>query len=128
MVDWVEDREQVPDPGVDVGGDALEGGVPALLGIVGSRRVGNAPVPPSRVVAQLWQRLAGPVAQGDHVVEPAFRQGAEVSRPLTAQVDAVLLVQDPHGVGMQDGPRSGARTRHGDPVARAMPQQRLGDG
>jgi hypothetical protein len=87
VVDRVEDRKQVPDPGVDVGGDTLEGGVSALLGIAGSRRVGDAPVPPSRLVTQLWQRLAGPVAQGDHVVEPVIREGAEVSRPLTAQGD-----------------------------------------
>ena len=55
-----EDRQQVPDTGVDVCRGALERGVAGLIGVVGGGRVGDAPVDPPRVVRELAGRPRGP--------------------------------------------------------------------
>ena len=74
------------DAGVDVRGGALEGGVARRRA---RGRVGDAPVRATWVVRELGADLAGPVAQGDHVVEPATGDRVEVPRALAGDVDAV---------------------------------------
>ena len=78
----------MPDADVDVCRRALESGVAGLVAVAGRGRVGNAPVGPLRVARELGARLAGPVAQGDHVVEPATGEGVEVPGSLVGDVDA----------------------------------------
>ena len=53
MVGRAQGGQQVPDPGVDVCGDLLEGGVGRVVGGAGSDRVGDAPVRTAWVVGEL---------------------------------------------------------------------------
>jgi hypothetical protein len=95
--------------------------------VIHGGRVGNAPVGPLRVTGELRARLAGPVAQGDHVAEPATGDGVHVLGSLVGDVDAERLTKHSDGVGVQValGPVAGAGDRHvGGGV---MAQQCLGD-
>ena len=113
MVAGGEDRQQVPDTDVDVCRRALERGVAELLVVIHGGRVGNAPVGPLRVAGELRAYLAGPVAQGDHVAEPATGEGVHVPGSLVGDVDAERLTKHSDGVGVQValGPVTGAGDR-----------------
>jgi hypothetical protein len=126
MVGGGEDGQQVPDARVDVGCGALERGVTGLLVVIGRGRVGDAPVGPPRM-GEFRTGLAGPVAQGDHMGEPAAGEGVQVLGSLRGDVDAERLAQHPDGMGVQArlGPATGTARR--DPIRRVVTQQRLGD-
>src|SRR5215204_7091701 len=96
----------MPDTGVYVRSDAGEGGVAGPVAVAGRGRVGDAPVRPARMIAELGTNLAGPVTQGDHVVEPAAGERVQVPGALSGAVDTEVVVQYPHSVGVQ--PRLGA--------------------
>ena len=64
---------------------------------------------PPRVVGELRADLAGPVAQGDHVVERAAGEGVQVPGALAGDVDAERLAQHPDGVGVQVAAWAGSR-------------------
>ena len=58
---------------------------------------------------ELRAGLAGLVAQGDHVVEPAAGEGVQVPGALVGDVDAELVAQHPDGVGVQVAAWAGCR-------------------
>src|SRR5215207_2816069 len=100
----------MPNTGVDVRSGAGEGGVAGLVAVVGGGRVGDAPVQPAGMVAELETDLADPVTQGDYVVEPAAGERIQVPGAVTCDVDTEVVAQYPHGVGVQSrlGVASGA--------------------
>ena len=75
---------------------------------------------------ELGARFAGLVAQRDHVVEPTAGKGVEMSRLLACDVDAELVAQDPHGVGVEVGFRPASCAGHGHAVGGVVPQQCFG--
>jgi hypothetical protein len=105
----------------------LEGGVAGLVGVAGRGRVGDAPVDPPRLVAELGAGLAGLVAQRDHVVEPAAGKGVQVLGGPVGDVDAERLAQDPHGVGVQAGFGPAAGAGDGHAAGGVVAQQGFGD-
>ena len=125
MVGGGEDGQQVPDARVDVGCGALERGVTGLLVVIGRGRVGDAPVGPPRM-GEFRTGLAGPVAQGDHMGEPAAGEGVQVLGSLRGDVDAERLAQHPDGVAVQVGLGPVTGTGHGDAAGSVVAQQCLG--
>src|SRR5262249_19215681 len=109
-----EDRQQVPDPGVDVRRGALEGGVAGLVGVARRGWVGDAPVDSSRVVGEVGTNFASLVAQSDHVVEPAGGESVQVPGLLIGDVNIERVAQHPNGVGVHAGfgPAAGAGDRY----------------
>ena len=95
----------MPHAGVDLGGGPGGGGLAGA-------RLGDAPVQPA--AAEVGQRLAGPVAQGDHVVEAVAGEGVHVPGPPGGEVDAVVPAERVHGalVHRRSGVGAGAGGRH----------------
>ncbi|WP_432933940.1 hypothetical protein ACQPZZ_19310 [Microbispora sp. CA-135349] len=50
------------------------------------------------MAAEIGAGFAGPVAQGDDVIEPATAQRVQVAGPPVGDVDAVALAQHLYGV------------------------------
>src|SRR5829696_5054295 len=117
----------MPDTGVYVRSDAGEGGVAGPVAVAGRGRVGDAPVRPARMVAELGTNLAGPVTQGDHVVEPVAGERVQGPGELSGDVDAELVVQHSNRVGVQSrlGVDSGADRL--DAAGGVAAQQGFGD-
>jgi hypothetical protein len=88
-----EDGQQVPNTCVDVCCGALERRIADVVVVIGRGRVGDAPVGPPRMVGEFRAGLACPVAQGDHVAEPAAAEGVQVLGSLGGDVDADRLAQ-----------------------------------
>src|SRR5437660_973309 len=109
-----ENRQQVPDLGVDVCCRAGENGVAGLVGAPACGWVRDAPVQSARMVAEAGTGLTGPVAQGDHVVEPAASEGVQVARALVGDLDAEVVSKDPRDIGVQSllGAGTGADRLH----------------
>ena len=97
------------------------------VAVAGRGGVGDAPVHPPGMARELGADLAGLVAQGDHVVEPAAGQRVQVPGALAGDVDAVLVAQHPYGVGVQVGLGAAAGAGHLDPTGGAVAEQGLGD-
>ena len=127
MVGGGEDGQQVPDTGVGVCCGALERGEAELVVVIDGGWVGDAPVGPPGVVGELRACLACPVAQGDHMAEPAAVEGVHVLGSLAGDVDAEHFAQYPDGVGVQVGLGPVPGAGHGDVVGNVVAQQCLGD-
>ena len=82
---------------------------------------------PPRVVGELRACLASPVAQGDHMAEPAAVEGVHVLGSLAGDVDAEHFAQYSDGVGVQVGLGPVPGAGHGDVVGNVVAQQCLGD-
>jgi hypothetical protein len=117
----------MPHAGVDVCGDPAERGVAGAVGGIRRDWVLDAPVGPAGAVGELGATFASLVAQGDHAVEPAADQGAEIPGLLVSDVDAELVAQDAHCVGVQVRLRAGARAGHAHAVPGVVTHQRLSD-
>ncbi len=113
------------DARVDFGGGRPEGRVGVRSGR--RRRVGDAPVDPPGIVAEVGADLTRLVAQGDHRIEALAGEGVQVPGAAVGEVDAEVLPHDPHRVGMQCGLGMCSGAARFDAAIRAVAQQRFGD-
>ena len=81
----------------------------------------------SWLIAEFGADLADLVAQADHVVEMAAGHRVQMPRQLVGDVDAVLLAQNPCGVGVDTRFGVAAGADYLDMAAGAVAQQGLGD-